>query len=70
MRQTGTIVLIIGVAGLVFFGVKTIIDATVAHSVDVSSAPFTEGLVPLILSLLLILVSILMFISAGKKIKK
>ncbi|HYW96178.1 MAG TPA: hypothetical protein VE870_11355 [Bacteroidales bacterium] len=70
MRQTGTIVLIIGIIGLLFFGIKAIINASSQHAMGINTAPQSAGFVPMIISVLVIIVGILMFLSAGRKIRK
>ncbi len=70
MRQTGTVVLIIGIAGIIFFGIKTLNYTTGPQNMDVKPGPFTTGYVPLIISIVIVVVAVLMFISARRKIRK
>ena len=70
MRKSGTIVLIIGIVGFIFFGIKTLIHSGGPDEVEVITTPFVTGYVPVIISGLIIIVGILMLISAGKKVRK
>ncbi len=70
MRQTGAVVLVIGAIGLVYFGIRTMTHTAGRTALDMNPGPFTQGYAPLIISIVVIIVGLLMWLSAGKKIRK
>ena len=70
MRQTGTVVLILGIISLVFFGVRTLTHTGSPDGLGIDATPFSTGFTPMVISILVIIVGILMFLSAGKKNRK
>ncbi len=70
MRQFGTVVLIIGIIGVLFFGIRTLIHADAQDFLGINPGAFATGFTPLIISILVVIVGILMFLSAGKKVRK
>ena len=70
MRQFGTVVLVLGILGVLFFGIKTLINADTVDLGGFTPGVFVTGFTPLIISILVVIVGILMFFSAGKRIRK